>query len=113
MITEIVEACSREGLVDDRVAAKLWAETLVDRGYALSAIRAQLSERGFDDSTVEHALKTLRASEGDEQRARAMVATLRKTSSLRARNARASVSRRLARRGFDPELINRLLAHDE
>ncbi len=112
VIADIVEACSREGRIDDRVAAKLWVETLANRGYALSAIRIQLSDRGFDDHAIEQALNALRAREDDEQRARTMAAAFLKTSSGSAsRGRRASVARRLARRGFDPELIDRLLAH--
>ncbi len=119
VVADVLAACAREGLIDDRVAAKLWAETLRQRGYALSAIHLQLQERGFDDSTIEQALNALRVREDDEQRARMVVAQiLTKTSSGSARGRRASVARRLARRGFDPELIDRLLSerksnHDE
>ena len=109
VVAPILNACAQDGLIDDRAGAKLVAEALGDRGYAVSAIRAQLLDRGFHDHAIENALNAMQARASDEQRARTVVAQALRRSSASTPRFRTAVASRLARRGFDPELIDRLL----
>lgn len=112
VMERLLAICAREGLVDDRAGARLWAATLADRGYAQAAIRHQLSERGFDDTAIDQALNALHRHGDDEERARLAAAAAWQRASGSPIQRRASVARRLARRGFDSDLIGRLLADD-
>ena len=105
----ILADCRGLGLLDDRAAARLWAGQWARRGYAAAAIRLKLQAKGFEarisDQAVAHAGL---ASDDDETRARLLV-----TSSLRRHATGVGRSQRLARvlasRGFEPELIDRVL----
>ena len=93
------------GILDDRACARLCAEHWARAGYAWSAIRLKLSAKGLDEPTIEETATYVDAAFGDEARARLVV-----TSSLR-RHMRqpARLARTLASRGFDPDLIERVL----
>ncbi|HAM42216.1 MAG TPA: hypothetical protein DDX89_02830 [Candidatus Omnitrophica bacterium] len=108
-VARILKACIQAGLIDDRAGAKLLAQALGDRGYAAAAIRATLRDRGFHDHAIDDALNAMQARASDEQRARTVVAQALRRSSASTPRCRTAVASRLARRGFDPELIDHLL----
>lgn len=101
----IVATCHAQGLVNDRACARLWAEQWARRGWAWRAIRVKLQAKGLPEGAIEaaearfggEAAETLRAQQLIEQRGSAHP------------DHRLRVARRLASRGFDAELIERLL----
>ena len=107
LIPAVIEEATRRGLLDDEACAKLCAGVLNQQGYAWAAVHEQLRAKGFTDEVVERILKPLQADADDATRARALVRShLRDPSPRR----RAWLARWLARRGFDPELIDEILA---
>ena len=93
-----------QGLLDDRAAARLWADHWARRGYAWAAIHERLSQKGFDDPTI-HAVALRYGSVSEDQtRARALVAGL-----LRQDLSPKILARKLASRGFDTDVIDRVL----
>ena len=93
------------GLVDDRACARLWADEWARQGYAWSAIRERLSARGLPADAVSAAARIVGGPSGDAARAQRLVARVRK----RRPGAPARLARQLAARGFDAELIERVL----
>ena len=110
LIGRLVVECSRAGRLDDRACAKLWATTLAERGYAQAAIRSQLAVKGLDAALIEQVLSTPAARAPDDARARTMAEALLRGRSPRGPQLRRRLARRLASRGFDAELIDRVLA---
>ena len=108
----ILADCQALGLLDDRAAARLWADQWARRGYASAAIRLKLQAKGFDARVSDEAAARVGPASDDEARARFVV-----TSVLRRQSSRPGRAQRLARvlasRGFDPELIERVLAHPQ
>ena len=103
----VIAECQTLGMLDDEAGARLWADQWARRGYAWTAIHAKLSLRGFSDETVERAAKRLGMAGDDEARARLVAASLRRH---RARPAtRWSLARTLTSRGFDADVIERVL----
>jgi SOS response regulatory protein OraA/RecX len=90
---EVVSSLAEVGVVDDARASAARASALAARGWGDAAIEARLEGEGFEASTVHTALGALPP---EERRAAALVA--REPDRLRA-------ARLLARRGFDPELV--------
>ena len=114
VIQQVLDACARDGRLDEQAGVTLWANQLAERGYAGSAIQRQLDEKGFDAHVIARTLQRLQAREPDEERARAVVrAQLRRQAAAsRAFDAgrrRQRVARLLAQRGFDSDLIERIL----
>ena len=96
-----------KGLLDDRASARLWAEHWARRGYATAAIRVKLSAKGFDEHVINSTIHQRYPPSDDEERARAVVAQrVRRTA---VRPARARLARTLASRGFDSDVIERIL----
>jgi SOS response regulatory protein OraA/RecX len=94
-------------MVDDRLCARLWADHWARRGYAWSAIRVKLSEKGLDEQAIEHAASWLGTASDDDARARLVIAQrLRRRAGAR---QRSRLGRALASRGFDSDLIERIL----
>ncbi len=94
----------KDGLLDDRVCARLCAEHWARAGYGTPVIQARLSEKGLDDSTIADALLRLNETESDEDRARGWLAGRgRRNASVR------TLARQLLGRGFERALIARLL----
>jgi len=94
--------------LDDRACAELWADHWARRGYAWSAIRLKLSEKGLDAHAIAHAASRLGTASSDDERARRIV-----TQHLRpgeGRRQQARLGRMLASRGFDQDLIERVLS---
>lgn len=111
----VIAACARQGLVDDRACAKLWAVKLADRGYAWAAVREQLLNKGLEPRVIAQVLAPLASREPDAARARLLL----EREMDRGRAARGRTSRRrlharwarlLARRGFEPDLIAQVFA---
>ncbi len=90
--TAAIETLAQAGAVDDSRLARARAARLAERGWGNAAIIARLHEAGIADEAVEGAVAEL-ASE--PIRAEQLVAD------LPVRKAMAV----LARRGFDPELV--------
>ena len=105
--SKTVAEAQRHGILDDVAAARLSAEHWARSGYAGAAIQQKLTEKGFDAHASTAAVTSLGASSSDEARAREVVARLlrRKTGAFQ----RARVARTLILRGFDSELIERIL----
>ena len=100
LIPVVVQRAGAAGLVDDRACAALWATRLADQGYAREAIRRRLEAKGL-------AIPPL---QDDESRAREVVQrVLRRPQAVRGLRLRRRLARLLAQRGFDSDLIDRVL----
>lgn len=102
----IIAECQARGVLDDRLSAALWAEQWSRRGYAWAAIRVKLNAKGFDEQTIHTIGKTKACASHEEARARLVVQRARGRPGPR---ARMRLARRLASRGFDPDVIEQLL----
>lgn len=97
-----------QGLLDDRAAARLLGEHWAGQGYAASAIRLKLLDKGFDEQLAHDTVTRLLCDADDEERARRLLAQQRLRRSSR-RPVPSRLARILASRGFDSELIERVL----
>lgn len=99
------------GWLDDRACARLWAEHWARQGYAWSAIEVKLSAKGLQDDAICACARRLGRSSDDEARARRLAADYlqRHPPARGGPRAAAGLARILASRGFDPELIERVL----
>jgi regulatory protein len=88
------------GLVDDARVSANRARALAERGYGDAAIRAALEEEGIAAELVEEALAGL---EPEPERAAGLLGPSRDSKSLR----------RLAAKGFSPDLLAELAAFAE
>ena len=103
-----VAACQARGALDDLACARLWADHLARKGYAWSVIHLKLSAKGLDEHTIEEAADRLDAARDDDARARVVAASYLRRQGTSPRH-RAGAARTLASRGFDPDLIERVL----
>ena len=103
----LVAECKARGLVDDAAAARLWADHWARQGYGWTVIHARLEARGFGVRVIEETAARSGLAAEDEARARAVIAARAR----RARDDPSRMARALAARGFDPDLIERLLDH--
>ena len=111
-VARILADCRALGLLDDQAAARLWAEQWARRGYASAAIRMKLQAKGFDARVSDEAAARVGPASDDEPRARLIAAAaLRRPRSRPGRSQR--LARLLASRGFDSDLIERVLAHPQ
>jgi len=94
------------GLVDDRACARLWANHWARQGYAWSAIRLKLAAKGLEGQAVDDAARDVGAASDDD---RAQLIVERVTRAGTAGPMRGRLARALALRGFDAELIERIL----
>jgi SOS response regulatory protein OraA/RecX len=101
---QLITALKSEGLLDDAACAKLWADHWARAGWAAWAIREKIFQKGLGQPDIELALEALSLKEGDEARAREWVASRKHKTASRTARCRA-----LAARGFEPELIRRVL----
>lgn len=106
--TRLVISETARGRLDDHAAIRLWAEHLVRQGYAASAIRQRLIAKGFEDRAIEQAVNRCAPAATEEARAR-LVAARRAKATGRQPNA-ARITRALAARGFDSEIIERVVS---
>ena len=102
-----VTTLGARGLLDDRACARLWADQWVRRGYASAAVRVKLAAKGLDEETIDHAITQLQISLDDDARAREVAARYARPRA--GPRERVRVARRLASRGFDSDLIARVL----
>lgn len=99
----LIAACEARGLVDDVKAARLWAQHWLDQGYAWAAVHERLRTKGFDDRTLHSLDAQDRFAGDDESRARQVVARL-------GSRPAAALARTLASRGFDPDVVERVVS---
>lgn len=117
IVQAVVVEAIRKGWLGDRACAKLWARHFADRGYARAAIQERLHLKGFEAQVVSDILASLQPHADDATRAREVVcATLQRWRGRRPasrgdhdQRARLRVARVLAQRGFDSDLIDRVL----
>ena len=98
---EAVGVLERAGLVDDGRFASSRATALAGRGYGDAAIRSDLEQRGVEGGAIEAALGSL-----EPERERAVREAKRLGGGVRA-------ARGLARRGFDLDALDWVVADDE
>ena len=99
----VVRICQERGLLDDTTAAKLWTEHWSRKGYSWSVIVTRLKAKGFERSRIAP-LAEVYGGPADESRARQVV------KGMRPGRGSARCARKLAARGFDTEVIERVLA---
>ena len=103
-IPRIVRECERRGILNDQACARLWAEHWMRAGFGWLAIRDKLSAKGLEESIVvdvEH-----RLGQDEEERARAWLDS-------RSRGGfTTSRARQLIARGFDPDIVERIIPED-
>ena len=124
VVGRVIARCRADTLLDDRSCARLWADHWARQGYAWSAIHAKLSAKGLEEDAIQHAASRLRIAADDRARARLVAAqgasrsTQRSDVRERARlceatasrqRSRARLARRLASRGFEPDVIAQVL----
>ena len=105
--TQVLDACVAQGLLDDVIAGRLWAEHWARRGYASHAIHAKLTAKGLNAQTIRQVIQAVGTTETDDMRARVVAA--RVVVSAPGPPVRLRVARRLASRGFDSDVIERIL----
>ena len=103
-----VSAYEAQGVLDDRASARIWANHWARQGYAAVAIRLKLAEKEFTDAIIEHVTTRYCPPTDDEARARLLLAQ-RSARAGTHRATRSRLARTLASRGFDADLIERLL----
>lgn len=103
-VQPLITQCTRAGLLNDALCAKLWATTWREHGYALAAIQARLQERGIPDEMIRPVLAALRAEVDDAQKAAELVQV------MGGRRSPQRLSRWLASRGFDDAVIEDVIA---
>ena len=114
--TRVIAACRGEGLLDDEACARLWAEHWTRHGYASDAIRRKLALKGLDERAIQHATGLLGGTTGDLARARGLAEQSARrirrpaASSDAASRERARLARSLAARGFDSDVIERVVS---
>ena len=106
-VERLIAASRGQGLLDDRCAARLWAEQWARAGFAAAAIRHKLRAKGFDAHAIDDAAERAALPSDDEARARLVLA--RHTRRASGAAARSRLTRALASRGFDPDVIERVL----
>ncbi len=104
--SQAIRQAQSMGVLDDLACARLWAGQWARQGYALSTIRQRLLERGLNERVAGEAADWIASVESDQARARELLAAR----VGRGQTQRAQLARTLASKGFDPELIDQLLA---
>ena len=102
-----VAASRAHGLLDDRAAARLWAGHWARQGYAAAAVQRKLAHKGFDEPASRDAIERACPPSEDEIRARLVLA--QHVSRASGAAARPRLARALASRGFDSDVIERIL----
>lgn len=104
----VVAQGRRQGWLDDRACAKLWADHWARQGYAWTAVADRLRAKGLDEASIGLAGEELGLARADRTRAQELVSRW----AAGAANARAleRAARRLAARGYDAEFIDDVVA---
>ena len=105
--TRLVQTYQTQGWLDDRAGARLWAGQWARQGYASAAISCKLAAKGFDTQVIDEAINRAAPPSDDEARARAVLA--QRAGHASGSPSRARLARALAARGFDADVIARLL----
>lgn len=105
LCARILASCHAQGLVNDRACARLWAEEWARRGWSWNAIRGKLRAKGLAEEALEAAEEQLAGEAAETARAQQLIEKCAGTHP----DQRTRIARRLASRGFDPDLIERLL----
>ncbi len=100
-----VAECRARGLLDDRACARLWAGHWARQGYAASAIRLKLVAKGLADEVISEAARAYGAPAEEEARARLVAEAARRRGARQADR----LARALAARGFEADLIERVV----
>lgn len=112
-VDEIVGACRGRGLLDDRAGARLWVEHWARQGYGWSALQAKLSAKGFDEPAIRSVAASYGTTAEDVARARRLVASRIQRPAAHSQSAvsprQVRLARTLASRGFDADVIERVL----
>lgn len=103
-IDAVIADCRRQGALDDQAYARLAAEHWARQGYAGRAIRERLAAKGVAEALVAEAIARLTSEEDDAGRAARLLSQPRWRRAGPGRRARW-----LAARGFDEELIERVV----
>src|SRR4051794_14172418 len=106
----VLDRFTEVGLIDDAAFATAWVDSRqAGRGLARRALSAELRRRGIDETTAREALCTVSADD-EELAARALVERRLRTMTSLPREARQRrLAGMLARKGFDHELVRRVL----
>ena len=116
-MARLMTACRAHGSLDDRACARLWAGHWARRGYAGAAIAQRLAAKGLGAHTIDVALSHLARESPDDARARLLADSYlrrqpgapRRGRSWRAPRRAGRLARALASRGFDSDVIERVL----
>lgn len=100
----ILAECRLRGVLDDRACARLLVEHWARQGYAGAAIRLKLAAKGLEGPGIAPIVESMARASDDEARARLVAAR------HGSRGGRAGVVRRLAARGYEPDVIERVLS---
>ena len=103
----LVKSGVTRGLLDDHAAARLWTEHFVEQGYAAAAIHEKLLAKGFDETVITRAVSRCAPASSEEARARTVAD--RHAKAPAGPRAAARITRALAARGFDAEMIERVV----
>lgn len=103
----LIRASLQRGVLDDAACARLWAEQWARQGYAASAIRLRLAAKGLPTLAIDEATRECADPAEEEQRARRVAAQPSRRGADRRTGAR--LARTLASRGFDNDVIERVL----
>ena len=101
-----ITVCQQRGVLNDVACARLWADHWARAGWAWPAIHEKLSAKGLAEAAIAAARHDIGAGPQEElMRARAVRDNLRQRRPVASDSA---VARRLASRGFDEDVIERL-----
>ncbi|MBI3321630.1 MAG: RecX family transcriptional regulator [Candidatus Omnitrophica bacterium] len=106
--SRLVSRCRASGALDDRLSARLCAGHWARQGYASAAIRVKLAGKGFEAQLIHEAITRYCPPADDEARARLVLHE--RARRWPDRHAPSRLAGALASRGFDSDVIERVLA---
>ena len=108
-VVRVTRELERAGALDDRACAKLWMQRWMDEGYAWHLIRERLREKQLSERVIDELFSATRC-EPDSRRLRAIATARWACLPASDPRRRQRLARWLASRGFDLDLIERVLA---
>ena len=112
VLQHLLDILTAQGLLDDRAAARLWAEQWARRGYAAEAIRVKLSMRGFEDRTIAQVTTAMSSPAEEIGRAHHLVSQRSHRGQRGDQREAGRVRRLLVSRGFDVDVIEQVLGNN-
>ncbi|MBI3010331.1 MAG: RecX family transcriptional regulator [Candidatus Omnitrophica bacterium] len=106
---KVIADCRVRGLLDDAACAQLWAQNWARQGYGWAAIREKLKAKGLEDSSIACAENQLGGFEGEMERAEEWMRRYKWRNKGNAPLQRLRLANRLRSRGFDTDVVERLL----